>query len=64
MNFRNINNNRNKHNKNNFNKTINKILYYYIIMAGKGSVLKQVNKVARSELFYYLMLAATALQLY
>ena len=33
-------------------------------MAGKGSVMKQVNKVARSELFYYLMLAATALQLY
>ena len=33
-------------------------------MKGKGSVMNQVKKVAKSELFYYLMLAATALQLY
>jgi hypothetical protein len=29
-----------------------------------GKVMKQVNKVAKSELFYYLMLVATALQVY
>jgi len=33
-------------------------------MAGKGSMMKQVNKVAKSELFYYLILAASALQIY
>jgi hypothetical protein len=30
----------------------------------KIPMMKEVNKVAKSELFYYLMLAATALQLY
>lgn len=33
-------------------------------MASKGSMMKQVKKVAKSEIFYYLMLVASALQIY